>query len=161
MKIWYCQVHRAAESAEEGTCEVAARILLVPGPYTKSSYPEPCQFGEVPMLLIPDNAETVEQIADIIYEIGHLTDKAVAILAAFDAETPREWEIEDALLAQLADIFGLPPPVVKVLLKSREGCQLLGINHLQGTIAEQVRKILRANPILFDNQGYRLDGETP
>lgn len=34
-----CQIHRALESAEEGICEVGARILLVPGPYPKADYP--------------------------------------------------------------------------------------------------------------------------
>lgn len=50
MNIWWCEEHRSVESAEEGICEVAARILLVPGPYPQPDYPTPCRIVE--MLLI-------------------------------------------------------------------------------------------------------------
>lgn len=53
IEVWYCRLHRAAESAEEGICEVAARVLLVPGPYPKDDYPAACDIARFRLVPVP------------------------------------------------------------------------------------------------------------
>jgi hypothetical protein len=60
--IRWCEVHRAAESAEDGECEVAARIINVPGPYPRDDYPTACRLVE--MRLTPKDTLVVERDVD-------------------------------------------------------------------------------------------------
>lgn len=59
----FCQIHRALESAEEGICEVGARILLVPGPYPKPDYPDACQLVDA---LVIEKAEAAKRMHPVL-----------------------------------------------------------------------------------------------
>lgn len=72
MRIWWCAVHKMAaqepESEEPNDC---------PAMFLGWMHGKPCRL--VPMCLIPDNAETVERIAETICRIDNQTGPEVAV----------------------------------------------------------------------------------